>query len=228
MDTFMKICGDCKQILAFSYFSKDKSSFDGLQRVCKNCHKQYRLRVAGSISIQRKKYRLDNKEKISQIKAKYYQRNRNKILQKYEAKKDEINKRHRQWYQENITEQRRKSREYYHNNKERARIYENNKRKEDINFKLVKLLRNRLNDALKNDYKSGSAIRNLCCSIPELKQWLEQQLEAGWTWENHGKVWHIDHIIPLSKSKNNIKKACHWFNLRPLAAKENISRGNRI
>jgi hypothetical protein len=50
------------------------------------------------------------------------------------------------------------------------------------------------------------------------------------TWQNYGKHWHIDHIVPLisSKSVKQIKRLCHWTNLQPLTAFENISKGSKL
>ncbi len=127
------------------------------------------------------------------------------------------------------------NKEYRLKNKEWERkynkLYENKKLKNNIHYKLKKYLRNRLRDAVKNNYKSGSAVRDLGCSVGDLKLWLEKQFQNGMTWDNYGK-WHIDHIIPLSHfdltDKKQSKKACHWFNLRPLWANENLSRGKNI
>jgi len=54
------------------------------------------------------------------------------------------------------------------------------------------------------------------------------------TWENHGSVWHIDHIIPIS-AFNIISIGCIDFrrcwalkNLQPLFVKENISKHNKL
>jgi len=84
--------------------------------------------------------------------------------------------------------------------------------KTDINYKLSCNLRCRLNRAIKNNQKAGSAVKDLGCSIPELKIWIEQQFKPGMTWENYGE-WHIDHIIPLSKfdltDRKQFLKACH-------------------
>jgi hypothetical protein len=54
------------------------------------------------------------------------------------------------------------------------------------------------------------------------------------SWENHGTVWHIDHIIP--KSVFNYTDAEHidfkrcWAlkNLQPLWAGENMSKGDSL
>jgi hypothetical protein len=49
------------------------------------------------------------------------------------------------------------------------------------------------------------------------------------SWENRDE-WHIDHIIPLSSanSEEELYKLCHYTNLQPLWAEENIKKSNKI
>lgn len=94
------------------------------------------------------------------------------------------------------------------------------------------ILRSRLRMALKNNYKTGSAVQDLGCSINELMKYLESKFQDGMTWENYGQFgWHIDHIMPLSKfdltKQSQIKKACHYTNLQPLWWKDNLVKGDR-
>lgn len=109
-------------------------------------------------------------------------------------------------------------------------LYAKKRKKLDLNFKLRCILRDRFRKAIKNETKTGSAIRDLGCTIPELKQHLESKFQPGMTWDNYGE-WHIDHIKPLAKFDltilDHIKEACHFSNLQPLWANENISKGKK-
>ena len=108
--------------------------------------------------------------------------------------------------------------------------YIKNRKQNDINFKLRVGLRIRLNKALKNNFKIGSAVRDLGCSIEQLKQHLESKFTQGMSWKNYGQ-WHIDHIIPLSKvnltNREQFLKVNNYMNLQPLWAEDNIRKGNK-
>ena len=91
-------------------------------------------------------------------------------------------------------------------------------------------LRNRLNQAIRNEYKAGSAVRDLGCTINELKAHLEALFSPGMNWDNWElDGWHIDHIKPLASfdltDREQFLEACHYTNLQPLWAKENLSKG---
>ena len=105
--------------------------------------------------------------------------------------------------------------------------------KSDIQFKLGLCLRRRLYMAVRNNHRSGMAVRELGCSIAELRQHLERQFKPGMTWENWGLGgWHIDHIRPLASydlsDTEQVRAACHYTNLQPLWAGDNIRKGGQF
>lgn len=109
--------------------------------------------------------------------------------------------------------------------------YRRKRLKADPQYKLAVNLRKRLWQTLQNHTnKVGSAVRDLGCSVEFLKQHLESQFQVGMTWENYGH-WHIDHKKPLASfdltDRKQFLEVCHYTNLRPLWAKENISKGAR-
>jgi len=102
----------------------------------------------------------------------------------------------------------------------------------NIQYRLQHILRSRFKSALKNNAKSGSAVKDLGCSILILKSYLESKFLPGMTWDNYGFYgWHIDHIIPISSvdltNTEQLKMVCHYTNLQPLWAKENRSKSNK-
>lgn len=124
--------------------------------------------------------------------------------------------------------------EYFHNydknNRDKINKYKRNKINSDLQFRLACNLRGRLRRALTKRYKAGSAIRDLGCSIEQLKSWLMYQFQPGMTWDNYGE-WHIDHVKPLSSfdltDREQLLEACNWYNLQPLWAWENLRKSDK-
>ena len=60
--------------------------------------------------------------------------------------------------------------------------------------------------------------------------YLTTKFKPDMTWENYGQ-WHIDHIRPLSSFNlsdfSQLSTACHYTNLQPLWANENIRKGDK-
>jgi len=112
---------------------------------------------------------------------------------------------------------------------------EHRKRKADCGIcsplgHIIKLVRTRVYTSLKSD-KSKHSIEYLGCPIDEFKEHIEKQFIDGMTWDNHGSVWHIDHIIPLKYENPTIEEVyerLHYTNTQPLLASENMSKGNRF
>ncbi len=119
---------------------------------------------------------------------------------------------------------------YQEHRRQYNRDYERNKKATDAVYRLKCNLRTRFIQAVKNGSKGGSAVSALGCSVVEFKAKMEALFQPGMTWENWGKVgWHLDHVIPLSAfdltDPSQVAKACHYSNLRPLWAIENLRKG---
>jgi hypothetical protein len=165
-----------------------------------------------------KKYRISNRKKIDKTKKEYYNKNKETINYKnklYKIKNKDKIKLNCELYKDKRNEKRRK------------------RMKCDVSYKLQEYLRNRLYLALKNNQKNGSAIRDLGCSVEELKQYIESKFLPGMTWDNYGYYgWHIDHITPLSSfdltNRQQLLEACHYTNLQPMWAKDNMTKSDKI
>jgi hypothetical protein len=128
----------------------------------------------------------------------------------------------KEWNQQNREKHNTYQKEY------KAKRYAN-----DINFKIKQVLRSRLRKALNSQWKQGSAVDLLGCSVEELKIYLESKFQPNMTWSKWSKTgWHIDHIIPLDsfnlEDPNQLKLACHYSNLQPLWSEDNCSKSNKV
>lgn len=124
-----------------------------------------------------------------------------------------------------------KNKEWVANNKakvnEYKRIYKANRMKTDPNFKLLNLLRGRLNQAFKASKWVKAANREdlLGADITIVKTHIESLFTDGMNWNNMGE-WHIDHILPIGKceSLEEMVNRCHYKNLQPLWAIDNLKK----
>lgn len=139
------------------------------------------------------------------------------------------------YYIDNAIKIRKKHKKYKNENKEKINKYHREKKRKDSQFKIICNLRTRLNGILKSkniNKTFQSHIKFLGCSAKQLKEYLENQFKENMSWNNHGLYgWHIDHIKPLSSFdltiEEQVKQACHYTNLQPLWAEENLSKGDK-
>lgn len=122
---------------------------------------------------------------------------------------------------------------YFAENREviqaRSSKYHVDRAKRDPNFKMAKNLRNRFRKVLKCDRLGESSLSILGCSIEFFKRWLEYKFESDMTFENHGTVWDLDHVIPISKfelhdNEDEVRKCFHWTNFQPLYHSANLKK----
>mgnify|MGYP000238434537 FL=1 len=196
-----KKCTKCQEEKSLDQFNKDKTKKDGLRPICKIC-----------TGKKQKQYAQKNKAKIAEYQKEYAKKNQ-KTLQEnkrrhYLKHKDKIIKRVNSWHNKN---------------------YAN-----DESYKLKCIIRRnsyRVADAVKYD-KTMKSLDYLGCSLEEFKAHIESQWQDGMTWDNYAHDgWHIDHIVPLDwyiKNSDDSWQANHYTNLRPLWAKENLSKSNKI
>lgn len=175
------------------------------------------------------------KECTKTLQKKYYVNNQEKVKQNQKLRdknrKEQISLQKKTYYLTHKSQKRDYHREYIKRRK-----------KEDLGFKIRCSLRTRINMAIQGNQKSGSAVRDLGCSIETLKQRFESMFCANpktgemMTWENYGKTngnfgWDIDHISPLSKfdltDRKQFLEAVHYTNLQPLWHIPNIIKGNK-
>lgn len=102
-----------------------------------------------------------------------------------------------------------------------------NESKSNINYRLKKSLAARLRTVL---VKNNSTMNYIGCNIQYLREWFEYNFTKDMTWDNYGKYWSIDHVIPVCKfdlTIEEMKMECwNWSNMVPVTIKYNSSKKN--
>jgi hypothetical protein len=212
-----KICSKCKVEKELCEFNRKKTSQPELRSECKECN-----------SISSKKYREENKDKELKRHKKYREENKEILKIKYYEL-------HKEYRQNNKDYFKQYNKNYYENNLEKIIKYkvEYNKEKRHSNplYNLTCNIRGRISTflKLKNISKNNKTFGIVGCTPELLKEHLEQKFKDNMSWENYGE-WHIDHIIPLSSAKTDdeVYKLCHYTNLQPLWAKDNLRKSNKL
>lgn len=240
----MKRCPKCQHKLPESAFSKDRSQTSGLQSYCRGCRrimlaawraahpeqvKKTNAAYRGSHPEQRKKaiaaWRATHPDQVKKGYATWcatHSEQRKKTTAAWRAAHpDQIKKVYAAWLAAHPGRVHRHRRGY---DRDRCLV--------DPQFKLASNLRARLHHALRGGHKAGSAIRDLGCTIPELRRRLEEQFKPGMTWGNWSlRGWHVDHIKPLAAfnllDREQVLQAVNFSNLQPMWASENIRKGAR-
>lgn len=251
----LRKCSHCKQLKSIESFGRDKLNKYGLNRWCKLCtNKQsecYRNqnieKVRITVNKSSKKWRKGNLSYVlvsGRKRQKLRRQNFKKLNQNIDPYDKNVEKKCYGVCKEILP-----AKNFSKNSgtksglndmcKKCTRLYKQNIRKNNILYKIADHLRTRLRSALKGNYKSGSAVEDLGCTIEELKQMLEKDFYPNpktgekMTWDNYGKFgWHIDHIIPLSSfdltNRFQLLEACHYGNLQPKWWFENLEKGSKI
>ena len=212
-----KTCSKCNQTLPIDNFHFRDKSKGCRQSVCVKCRNKYNKANKDRRKAYDKAYYEANKEKISERDKAYREANKEKILERGKA--------YREANKEKIAE--------------RRRAYEKQRKKRDHLFRLTVNYRRSCLTAFKSigQKKNNSSIKLLGLKTwQQLAEHLSKQFydhpKTGekMTLDNHGTHgWHIDHIIPLSsaKTEEDMIKLCHYTNLQPLWAEDNLSKGNK-
>lgn len=212
-----KICGDCKQDLAYDLFGKDKHRADGLTFYCKICLKKKRQPNKEKAIAYQKTYRSDpaNKDQIAATLHANYLKNLEERLA--------YRKKYAETHKEQISA-------YMHNY---CKVYQRERRARDPLYKLKYTLRFLVWRACRGYGKNGHTEEYIGLPFLDFKKYLESKFLPGMTWENHGNgdgKWNIDHIRPLASfdlSKEEEKRAAsHYTNLQPLWFVDNMAKSD--
>lgn len=80
--------------------------------------------------------------------------------------------------------------------------------------------------------KSFTAQEITGCSRSHFQNHIQSKFSFGMAWNNYGKLWELDHIIPCSKfdlsKPENIRSCFHFSNYQPLLIRQNRSKSAKV
>ena len=154
-----------------------------------------------------------------QQKKDYYLNNKDKVLEQTKTYWLNNLEKHRTW-----------EKSWRNNNREKILNRRKERIKQNPSLKLRNTIARRILLTLKKSKisKNNKTSELLGAEIETVKRWIEQQFNGEMSWENHGKIWHIDHIKPCCSFDLTIPQqqfeCFNYKNLRPLLKEENLKK----
>ena len=203
----IKICSKCEETKNINEFVKNTN-------ICCDCNNERR----------RLKYKNDEEHRKKLVKMASEFKHQ-KVIEKQKLKEEEqlkIGLENKQCkYCDEV-----KPKERFRYNRLKCRDCE----RDDPVEKFKRYSRTRIYNCLKRN-KTKHYIEYLGCSSEEYFEWMLEH-NSEFTLDNYGKVWHIDHVIPISKFNlddvDSQMLAFNWRNTMPLSSKENLTKNNKI
>ena len=197
-----------------------KYRYPNRERIWRENHKEH-------VSLYMKNYTQANAIELKEYKKNYYQKNKTRLQGKNKKwRKDN--------HQDLLLKKRRYNKMFSKHRVLYSAIYQQKRRKTDLDFLLRINLSSRTRLAIKNQstIKTGKTKDLLGLPLNEVRKYIESKFSSGMSWKTYGlRGWHIDHIKPLSlfdlTKEEEQKKAFHYTNLQPLWAFDNLSKGNK-
>lgn len=209
----MILCNKCKGAKDASDFYGDKSRKSGISRWCKVCMK-----------VQNTKWKSENTSRVSEYNIRYRKSNATTIRQVQklyrQVNRDSIQESDMRYRIDNRDKVRKWRRKYYYS------VVRNSPEKRLLNY-----YRNSLRKHLIRKLQKSSK-DFIGCTTEDLRHYIESQWSENMSWDNYGKAWHIDHIIPCARfdltNEQEVTACFHYTNLQPLGASDNMSKQDKL
>lgn len=221
-------CRKKKMTLNYNYGIEHKEALKIKTKIYRDSHRE-------QLHIGQKLYRENNGNKIKIRGAKYYIKNKerhNRQTQSWYKKNSEYHKKLRDRYNENNRDKIAiQTKEYRVKNRLLLQQRHKYKYENDLNYRIHRLLANRVLKMLKGISKSASTMELAGCPPELFVSYIESLFLPGMNWDNQGSEWDIDHIRPCTSfypfTPENQQLCFHFLNQQPLWHKDNVIKGDR-
>lgn len=237
-----KECGACHVVKPHSefYIRPDRNEFKSRCKICESEHrsKKWASDPEKAKALSKARYAATADQQKAKKRAEYWAD---------PVKASAANKRQREkhrearlagqraYYQANKESLKAKGREHYKANKQ-SYLDGNRRRVRDrIKVDPVFALSTRIRSLIYARIYSGGYTKKsrsqeiLGCTWPEFKLHIERQFLKGMSWDRLSEI-HLDHIVPIAtaKTEEEVIALNHFTNIRPMWAKDNLSKGAQV
>ena len=196
----------------------------------------YRKRHREKLIAYGREYYKQNKERIDQKNSEWYRNNKATHLYTHReyvrANKEDVTEWQAEYRKRNRNKLLAYGRRYYAENADTIIKQVHRRASATPEARLLTSCRKRISGLIRRKEGRPPTRELLGCTVPEFRAFLEMQFPKGCNWENYGKAWHVDHIIPCAafdlKDPKQLRQCFHFTNLRPLRAKANFKKHARI
>lgn len=199
-----KMCAKCKKIKTEHHFCLDRYNKDGLKTYCKECHAWFDKR------------RID---RITDMIQSVDRESTHKVCKKCGKKKPLTQFKICPTHHDGFNTKCNVCLPKYQKN------YRKHRMKNDALYAFKMKIRTTISSGFtRSNYKKETKTESILgCSWEYARKHIESQFLPGMTWENHGTIWDIDHIIPMSlaKTKEQVLLLNNINNFQALWSDEN-------
>lgn len=155
-----------------------------------------------------------------------------------ETHKEEVSEKSRKWYRDNIERAKETRKKYAAENREKIRETIRKHAEKNPQYRIKKSMAQGIRYKLRKRLGDKRGKRTFYDILPytadDLFKHLEGRFKPGMSWDNYGKEWHIDHVVPDSWfdykdiKDEGFEESWKLENLQPMWAEENMKKGNRF
>ena len=230
-NTKQKKCSACEQTKPLSDFyrgSKCKECFKAQQRERNKQNREEELRIKNDPELQKQTKECKICGKVKSINEFRVKRGECKDCERSYGR--QYNEEHhdirQKWTDEHKERRVELAADWYQKNKPKICEKRKCRYNEDACFRIHHICKTQLQNHIRKIKSTDDYIGTKC---ERVANWLETNFTDEMQWDNHGTVWDIDHVIPISKwdlsDQKQVEMCFNWKNISPSPC--NINRNQK-
>jgi len=116
--------------------------------------------------------------------------------------------------------QREMSNNYKKNNRDKINAYQNQRRNNDSNIRIRETYATYLSHLINTERNCIKLLKVLNCEKETFKKWIQFQFDSNMNWDNYGKYWQFDHVMPCIQydltDDLQLNRCYNYINIQPI------------